>query len=98
MNETCVIEVKVFPQSKKISVSWKSSVVLVRLTAPPVDGKANKQLVEILADFFSLQKRSVILVAGETSRHKKIRLEGIGFQEVQDRFTKQLELDSLSHA
>lgn len=95
MNETCVIDVKVFPQSKKISISWKSSVVLVRLTAPPVDGKANKQLVEVLADFFSLQKRAVILVTGETSRHKKVRLEGLCFQEVQDRLTKQLELGSL---
>jgi uncharacterized protein (TIGR00251 family) len=46
----------------------------VRITAPPVDGKANKQLCEFLARTCGVAKRAVQLVAGQTSRYKRIRI------------------------
>lgn len=46
----------------------------IRLTAPPVDGKANAQLIAFLADAFSVAKRQVSLVSGELNRQKRLRI------------------------
>jgi uncharacterized protein (TIGR00251 family) len=47
----------------------------IRLAAPPVDGKANAELVRFLADAFGVPRGSVVLVRGETSRRKTVRIE-----------------------
>ncbi len=44
--------------------------VRLRITAPPVDGKANSHLQKLLAKAFGVPKSSVTLRRGETSRHK----------------------------
>lgn len=49
----------------------------VRLAAPPVDGKANKALLAYLADFCDVPKSSVELVSGQTSRAKRVRVNGL---------------------
>ena len=46
----------------------------VAITAPPVDGKANSHLITFLAKQFRVPKSQVIVVKGETSRHKQIKI------------------------
>lgn len=46
----------------------------VAITAPPVDGKANSHLITFLAKQFRVTKNQVVLVKGETSRHKQIKI------------------------
>jgi len=46
----------------------------VRITAPPVDGKANAHLIKFLAKAFGVSKTAVTLESGETSREKRIRI------------------------
>lgn len=46
----------------------------VAITAPPVDGKANSHLIAYLAKQFRVPKNQVVLVKGETSRHKQIKI------------------------
>ncbi len=48
----------------------------LRLAAPPVDGKANAALCAFLAAFCAVPKAAVTLVSGETSRAKRVRIEG----------------------
>jgi uncharacterized protein len=47
----------------------------IRLAAPPVDGKANAELLRFLADAFGVPSRNVGLVRGETSRQKVVRVD-----------------------
>jgi uncharacterized protein (TIGR00251 family) len=47
----------------------------IRLAAPPVEGKANAELLQFLADAFGVPLRHVELVRGETSRQKVVRIE-----------------------
>jgi len=49
----------------------------VRLTAPPVEGKANKALREFLARFLGVSKGDVEIVSGESSRNKKGTIRGL---------------------
>lgn len=47
----------------------------IRLTAPPVDGKANSQLIRFLAGHFGVPRRQVRLLSGESSRAKRVRIQ-----------------------
>ena len=47
----------------------------LRLAAPPVDGKANAELLRFLAEAFGVPLRQVVLVRGATSRQKSVRIE-----------------------
>jgi len=76
------ILVKVIPNSKKIQVKfeWKDlltwrEIYKVNLTAKPIKWEANKQLQEILADFFDVKKRFVRIDKWTTSKLKLIRIE-----------------------
>lgn len=47
----------------------------IRITAAPVDGKANKHLVKYLAKQFKVPQDRVTIMSGENSRHKRIKIE-----------------------
>ncbi|MEK7355836.1 MAG: DUF167 domain-containing protein [Bdellovibrionota bacterium] len=51
--------------------------VKIRVHAPPVEGKANEELIRFLADAFGLARSKVILVRGEKSRSKTFELRGV---------------------
>ena len=71
------ILVEIKPNSRQNKVEKiTDNVYKVRLTAPPKDGKANKQLIEILADYFKIAKSRVVIKAGKTSKTKVIVISG----------------------
>jgi len=47
----------------------------IRLAAPPVDGKANAELLRFLSEAFGVSQRAVTLVRGAASRRKTVRIE-----------------------
>ena len=51
-------------------------VLAVRVSAPPIDGAANKALVKLIAKSVGLPKSRVWFISGETSRVKRLMLEG----------------------
>lgn len=75
--EGIVLNVKAQPRSSKAGVdALLDDAVKVRIRCAPVDGKANKELIETLADAFDLPKSSVVFKSGETSKTKRILLRG----------------------
>ena len=48
----------------------------VRITAPPVDGKANAHLIKLLAKAFGVAKSRVSVVAGDSGRQKRVNING----------------------
>jgi uncharacterized protein (TIGR00251 family) len=72
-----IIEVKVDPRSsRKGIVGIIDNVLKVKLTAPPVGGAANEQLIEILAEKYGVRKSNIIILRGETSRRKTVKIVG----------------------
>ncbi len=47
----------------------------IRITAPPFEGRANEHLLRFLAGQFGVPRRQVVLLAGDTGRAKRIRIE-----------------------
>ncbi|MBO7482371.1 MAG: YggU family protein [Kiritimatiellae bacterium] len=76
--EGVVLNVKAQPRSSRAGIDGLvGDAVKVRIRSAPVDGKANKELVETLADAFGLPKSRVVFKSGETSKTKRILLSGV---------------------
>jgi uncharacterized protein (TIGR00251 family) len=81
-----VIRVRVQPKASQSRLRVEEDGrVRVALTAPPVDGAANKALCAFLAGYFGLPKRAVTLESGHKSREKAVRLAGIQLNEAKRR-------------
>jgi len=75
------IRVYVAPRSSASRVVGEHDGALkVALTAPPVEGAANKALVELLAKLLGVPRGAVSIVSGETSRNKTVRVHGVDAQ------------------
>lgn len=76
--EGITIEVKVEPRSSKKGISGlMGNVVKVKLTAAPVDGAANEQLIEVIADATGLKKSCIRIIRGSSSKRKIIEIKGV---------------------
>jgi uncharacterized protein (TIGR00251 family) len=70
------IYVKVIPRSSKNEVQEISKgEYKVKLTAPPVEGKANEMLVELLAEHFGVAKSLVNIAGGKSAKRKIVDIE-----------------------
>jgi len=58
-------------------VGERDGVLVVRVTAPPVDGRANEALCRLIAKRAGVGVRSVSVVRGATARQKVLRVEGL---------------------
>ncbi|MCD6525691.1 MAG: DUF167 domain-containing protein [Desulfuromonas sp.] len=80
---TAVIAVLVQPRASKNGLcGLQGDELKVRLTSPPVDGAANKLCCEYFAKLLGCSKRSVTLLSGHKSRHKRLVVEGLSCAEV----------------
>ena len=71
-----VLTLHVQPGAKRTEVAGSHGEALkVKLAAPPVDGKANAELLRFLADAFGVPLRNATLLRGETARAKVVRIE-----------------------
>jgi len=74
------------PKSSRNTFAGRhGDTVKLAITAPPVDGKANKAVIKFLASFFKLKKKDVTIKHGLQSRTKSILLAGLDVQTVQTR-------------
>jgi uncharacterized protein (TIGR00251 family) len=76
------------PKSSKEGVSVKDGVVVVRVSAPPEDGKANARVVEVVAAFVGIPRSRVSIVRGETARQKELFLAGVAVAAVDEALAK----------
>lgn len=83
------IAVKAAPRSSKSGIDglYGTEALKVRIKAAPVDGKANRELVEVLADALGIAKSSVGIVSGPSSKHKRLRIHGITETQVRERLS-----------
>lgn len=73
------LNIKVVPRASKDLIIEENGVLKVYVTSPAVDGRANKAVVETLADHFKTKKRMVKIIAGEKSRNKTVVISEPGF-------------------
>lgn len=69
-------QVRVKPNSKKQAITEEADGSLtVHLKSPPTDGRANDELIKLLATTFGVSKSSVTIKSGHTSRLKLVEID-----------------------
>jgi uncharacterized protein len=77
-DESALLRVRVQPRARRDEVvGERTGAVVIRLAAPPVDGKANAALCAFVADRAGVPRSRVQVVRGTTSRDKVVRVEGV---------------------
>jgi uncharacterized protein (TIGR00251 family) len=80
------IRVRVIPAASRNEIvpldryEWR-----LRLTAPPVEGKANRLMVEFLAERLDVHRSQIRLLKGATSRNKIVEIRGLNESEISER-------------
>lgn len=73
-----VFKVQVVPRSSRSEVAGEHNGSLrVRVSSPPVEGAANKELTQVLAKAFKVSRSAVDIVSGQNSRLKQVSIEGV---------------------
>ncbi len=73
--DNLVLDVRVQPRAKRDEIEGTYGKKLkIRISAPPIDGRANAHLIKYLAKLFRVPAYMVEIVAGKTSRDKRIRI------------------------
>jgi len=80
------ITVRIAPRaSRDVIGATLGGEVVIRVTAPPVDGKANEAVERLLAKRLGVGRRSVAIVTGHHSRRKVVEIRGLSEAEVRAR-------------
>lgn len=84
-----IIRIKIVPNSSKNDIILEDEFIKVKVTAQPIENKANKALIEFLSKKFKIPKTSIQIVKGDTSKEKTIAL-AIADQKKRDFIISQL--------
>jgi uncharacterized protein (TIGR00251 family) len=86
MSEVTVIQVKVKPNARQSVLSrMDDGTWLAQLKAQPVDGKANEELVGLVARHYGCSRSAVSIKGGASGRNKWVRIESVGRAAEQSR-------------
>jgi len=82
------ISVRVTPNSARNEVAGVADGVWqVKVSAPPVKGKANKELTAFLSQLLRVSKSQIDIVRGHTTRNKVIAINGLSREEIMKRLS-----------
>jgi hypothetical protein len=68
------LNIRVIPNAKQNKLAEESGRIKIYLNSPPVEGKANKALVEFLAEHYNIKRNRIKIISGEKSRNKIIEI------------------------
>lgn len=83
--EGVIVDLKIIPNSSKngfVMPETPEQPIKLKVTAQPIENKANKAVVEYLSKFFKIPKTSIIVLRGETSKEKTILLKTIDAEKI----------------
>jgi len=79
------LQIRLQPRAKSDGVvGQRGDAIVIRVTAPPVDGKANAAVCALIARLVRIPSSRVAVVRGQTSRDKVVRVEGVAHETVRD--------------
>ena len=80
-----IIKVKVVPGSSRNRIGGLLDGALkINITAAPEKGKANKRLVQFLAEILALPKSSLTILTGQRDNHKQVQIVGLSCEKLME--------------
>jgi hypothetical protein len=86
-----ILSVYVQPRARRLELAGIIEGSLkVLLTAPPLEGKANEQLISLLSKKLDIKKKAITLLRGEKARNKSIKIEGLTCNDLKHKLNTNL--------
>lgn len=83
-----IVRLKIIPNSSKNELIFENNGLKVKITAQPIENKANKALIEFLSKNLKIAKSNINILKGELNKEKTLLIQGIEEEE----FKKKLSL------
>ena len=78
-----VFRIRVVPRASRCEVAGiQDDALKLRITAPPVEGKANEACITLLAELLGVKRTQVAIISGHASRTKTVAVEGVKAKEI----------------
>ena len=75
VDDGLIIKIKIVPNSSKNDIIFEDEFIKVKVTAQPIENKANKALIEFLSKKFKVPKTCIEILKGDTSKEKTLLLK-----------------------
>lgn len=86
--KSAYLNLKVTPNAGRSEITGEVGGILhVKVAAPPVKGKANRELIGLLSRTLGVKKSAITIVKGQTSHNKTITVEGMKREEIMERLS-----------
>jgi uncharacterized protein (TIGR00251 family) len=76
-NDGLIIRLKIIPNSSKNDIILENGILKIKLTAQPIENKANKALIEMLSKKLKIAKSNIKIIKGELNKEKTLLIKGI---------------------
>ena len=79
-----VFNIRVIPRASRCElVGVQGDALKIRITAPPVEGAANKECIRFLSDMLGVKRSQIKIIAGHRSKNKKVSISGIKRRDIE---------------
>lgn len=80
-----ILEVKITPNASKNEIlRWEENRLVIKIQGIPEKGKVNENLISFLARTLGIAKAQIKIVAGQASRLKKLKIQGISLEQIKE--------------
>ncbi len=80
-----VFNIRVIPRASRCELAGvQNDALKIRITAPPVEGAANKECIKFLSEMLGVTKAQIKIIAGHKSRNKKVSVSGINRRDIEN--------------
>ncbi len=72
------VEARIVPKSSRNEIiGLEGGIVKIKVTAPPVEGMANRAVIELISKKLKVPKKDIEIISGDKSKNKRIRVHGV---------------------
>jgi len=84
MSDGVVFSIRVLPRSSRCEITGiQDNSLKLKITAPPVEGKANEECIRFLSDKLGIKKGQIKIKSGHKSKNKTVAISGINKEDIE---------------
>lgn len=80
--DTFIVKLKISPNASKNEIIKTENEIKIKITAQPIENKANKALIEFLSKQLKIAKSNIEIIKGETSKEKTLLFKNISYEKM----------------
>lgn len=79
-----VVDIRVLPRSSRCELAGiQDGALKMKITAPPVEGRANEECIRFLSDALKVRKSAITIIGGSKSRNKTVCIAGVKAKDIE---------------